>query len=76
MCVSTEYSVLSRVLWKKISQAYYSGGIRTHDPCNSSYTQLDVKYKGIYFKLFNNLMFLFNQDRENNNENRKMRLLS
>ena len=33
-CVSTLYSVLSRDLWKK-SQAFYSGGIRTHDPCNS-----------------------------------------
>ena len=31
---STVYSVLSRVLWKK-SQAFYSGGIRTHDLCNS-----------------------------------------
>ena len=34
MCVSTVYSVLSRALWKK-SQAYYSGGIRTHDLCSS-----------------------------------------
>ena len=32
MCVSTVYSVLARVLWKN-SQAYYSGGIRTHNLC-------------------------------------------
>ena len=28
------YSQLLRALWKK-SQAYYSGGIQTHNPCNS-----------------------------------------
>ena len=31
MCI---YSVLTRVLFKK-TQAYYSGGIRAHDHCNS-----------------------------------------
>ena len=31
MCI---YSVLTRVMFKK-TQAYYSGGIRTHDHCNS-----------------------------------------
>ena len=35
MCVSTVYSVLSRALWKKKSQACYLGGIWTHDLCNS-----------------------------------------
>ena len=34
MCVSTVYLVLSRAVWTKQSEAYFSGGIRTHDLCN------------------------------------------
>ena len=34
MCVALYTQYFPRVLWKK-SQAFYSGGIRTHDPCNS-----------------------------------------
>ena len=43
MCVSTVYSILTRVLWKKKSQAYYSGGIRTQDLCNSRAVSYWVK---------------------------------
>ena len=34
MCVALYTQYFPWVLWKK-SQAFYSGGIRTHDPCNS-----------------------------------------
>ena len=34
MSVALYTQYFPRVLWTK-SQAFYSGGIRTHDPCNS-----------------------------------------
>ena len=43
MCVSTVYSVLS---CEKISQACYSGRIRTHDPCNSRAVSYQLDYRG------------------------------
>ena len=44
-CVSTVYSVLSKSC-EKISQAYTSGGIRTHDPCNSRAVSYQLDYRG------------------------------
>ena len=35
MSVSTIYSVLTQVLWKKNHRHFYSGGIQTHNLCNS-----------------------------------------
>ena len=45
MCVySTVYSVLSPSLVKTTSQAYYSGWIRTHDPCDSRAVSYQLDY--------------------------------
>ena len=46
MCVSTVYSVLTRVLWKKKSQACYSGGIRTHSHWNDRAVSYQLDYRG------------------------------
>ena len=35
MCVSTVYTQYFLELCEKKTQAYYSGGIQTHDHCNS-----------------------------------------
>ena len=43
MCVSTVYSVLAWVLWKQKSKAYYLGGIRTQDLCNSRTVSYQLK---------------------------------
>ena len=44
MCVSTVYSVLS--CCEQISQACYSGGIRTHDLCNFWAVSYQLHYRG------------------------------
>ena len=46
MCVSTVYSVLSPESCEQMSQACYSGGIRTHDPCNSRAVSYQLDYRG------------------------------
>ena len=44
MCVSTVYSVLPESC-EKISQACYSGGIRTHNPYNSRAVSYQLGYR-------------------------------
>ena len=43
MCVSTVLSTFPQVLWKTKPQAYYSGGIRTHDLCNFKSSVIPTK---------------------------------